>query len=464
MTLPGQPEGLRYEADRASRGFARSAEPSGLPACGPLTSMRLFSTSHRRPPAHRPFCFAFAPLAAALVAASFACRPAGAQAPASVTEVDSRRNTAALSRRDFVHSRRITGTTEAVRSSTISTPRLTGQPAGSLVITRLAPAGTTVEPGDLLVEFDRQDQLRNAMTRRAELRDLEEQIRKKRAEQQAARVRDETGLQQAASDVARARLEMLKNEMLPPIEAEKNEQRLEEAEARLAQLRTTFDLKRKAAEAEIRILEIRRDRAESAMRHAEQNAERMAIASPLAGLVVLKSVWKMGTMGEVQEGEEVRSGTPVLDVVDPSAMQVRARVNQADVTALAPGQPARIQLDAYPDVAFEGRVEQIAPIALTSGFSPRVRTFVALISIAGTDPRLMPDLTAAIDIEIERAPGVLVAPRDAVGFGESGPFVRVAAGSRFEERRVTLGPRSAHEVVIVSGVPEGAVIMRSVLR
>ena len=47
---------------------------------------------------------------------------------------------------------------------------------------------------------------------------------------------------------------MLKNEMLPKIQVEKNEQGLDQAEATLKQLRTTYDLKRKAAEADLRIL------------------------------------------------------------------------------------------------------------------------------------------------------------------------------------------------------------------
>ena len=56
--------------------------------------------------------------------------------------------------------------------------------------------------------------------------------------------------------MARAKLEMRKNELLPRVEAEKNSLALQQAEARFTQLRTTFGLKRVAAEADLRILEI----------------------------------------------------------------------------------------------------------------------------------------------------------------------------------------------------------------
>jgi len=113
---------------------------------------------------------------------------------------------------------------------------------------------------------------------------------------------------------------------------------------------------------------------------------------------VLKSTWKSGTMGEVQEGEEVRSGLGIMEVIDSSAMQVRARVNQADVSALRVGQSARITLDSYPGRGFTGRLEQLSQIGTISTMSNRVRTFLAVFSIEGSDTHLMPDLAAAIDM------------------------------------------------------------------
>ena len=76
---------------------------------------------------------------------------------------------------------------------------------------------------------------------------------------------------------------MIKNEMLPKINAEKNTQRARAGAATLKQLKATYELKRRAAEADVRILQIRRDRAANAERQAESNAERMAIQRRSAG-------------------------------------------------------------------------------------------------------------------------------------------------------------------------------------
>ena len=381
--------------------------------------------------------------------------------PAAV-QAGGRQSTVQVTRADFVRSIRMAGTVEAVQATTISVPRLAGQTIPSLVITRLIRPGTMVRIGDPIVEFDRQEQLKNALDRRVELNDLEQQIRKKEAEERANRTRDETEIQQAETTLARAQLDMVKNEMLPRIQVEKNTQALEEAQAKLKQLRTTFDLKRNAAAADLRIMQIRRDRADNAMRQAESNADKMSIASPIAGMAVLRSIWKSNNMAEVQEGEEVRSGMPIVDVVNPDTMRVRAKVNQADINDLRVGQRVRIGLDAYPDLFFDGVVAQLSPLAARSVLSAKVRTFTAIIDVRGSHPKLMPDLTASLDVELAREPGALVVPRDAIRRDGDRTIVRVQRGSSFADQVVTVGSLSAHEAVVSSGLHEGAVIARNI--
>jgi HlyD family secretion protein len=104
-------------------------------------------------------------------------------------------------------------------------------------------------------------------------------------------------------------------------------------------------------------------------------------------------------MAVVQEGEEVRPGIPILDVVDPSAMRVRAMVNQADIHRLAVGQAAAVTLDSYPARTFDAELLQLSPVATTSSLNPRVRSFLAVFTITGSDPHLLPDLAAAIDVQ-----------------------------------------------------------------
>jgi HlyD family secretion protein len=296
---------------------------------------------------------------------------------------------------------RLHGLVEPVRSFAVAAPRLAaGQPGApsQLVVMRLATSGQVVKKGDLLVEFDRHAQLKSARDRESEYRDFLEQIRKRKAEQRIAKAGRDTALFQARNAVRVAELDLLGADLLPAIQAEKNAQALEEARAHLSALRKTQTLKDDVDAADVRTLEIQRDRALNAWRNAQANAQRMQVLAPIDGLVVLKSIWKNGTMAVVQEGEEVRAGIPILDVVDTSAMRVRALVNQADVERLTVGQAARVTLDSYPARTFDARLEHLSPVATTSMMNQRVRSFLALFTIDGSDAHLLPDLAAAIDV------------------------------------------------------------------
>jgi len=259
---------------------------------------------------------------------------------------------ATVERTQFVRVLRLKGTTEAVQSRTIAAPILAGAQLGTLVITRLAPAGAKVKRGDLLVEFDRQAQIKDALDKQADYQKFASQVGENQAQEDAAKAKDETELKQAEDELKKDDLEMRRNEILSRIDVEKNQENLEQAKANLLQLHQTFDLKRRSAQAAIRILELQRDRSHEDMLHAQGNANQMQILAPIDGVVVLHTVWKQGSMGEVKEGDQVRPGISLMDVVDPSLMQVRVLANQQDIADLRIGQPAQVRLDAYPEIVF----------------------------------------------------------------------------------------------------------------
>jgi len=393
-----------------------------------------------------------------LAASGAACRSAGSESASPNAASSSA--TVTVRRGTFTRAVRIAGITEAVRSASIVAPRLAGQGNSNLVITRLVTSGALVKAGDVLVEFDPEAQVRAAFDRATEFQDLEQQIRRVEAEQATAYAADETAMKQAENDVARAQLEVRKNRVLPRIEADKNTLALEEAQARLAQVRQARALRRKTAAADMRILEIRREQQESELRHAEDNAAYMAIRAPFGGLAIVQPVFKGSAMTEVQEGDEVRPGMPIVNVVDPTSMQVRARVSQVDRSLVAVGQPARVTLDAYPGVSFAGTLKQVAPLAITSTVTPAVRGFVAVVSIAGSDAVLMPDLSAAVDVLVQERENVYALPRDSVAFDETGAWVMVKQRGSFVRRPVTTGEVGDVQVVVTSGVAEGDVLAR----
>ena len=364
-----------------------------------------------------------------------------------------------VKRGDFRHSLRLSGSVSAVQSYNVQAPRLSGQMASSMVMTKIVRNGAQVRVGDVLVELDRQNQLKSILDKQAECDNLVQQIRKKQADQAASRAADETDLKGAEVDVQTSRVEMRKNEVIPGYQAEINKVNLAEAEAKLKQLRDTFALKREAQAAELRILEIQRDRARMAADYAQGNIENMTVKSPMAGLAVLTPVYKGSRMVDPQEGDEVRSGSAIMVVVNPSEMQVTARVNQVDISKVQVGQSAEVRLDAYPDLIFPGKVESISAIGTPSTYLKRIRYFSVTISIQGSNPKLLPDLTAAVDLQLENVKDALILPREAVVFQDGEALVEALENGKPKPQEVKLGPVSECELVIASGIKEGMTVL-----
>jgi HlyD family secretion protein len=369
-------------------------------------------------------------------------------------------STVRVERKKFSQTLRLNGSTLAARSFAVLAPRLEGAQVGSMVVTKLAPAGSPVKKDDLLVEFDPQAQLKDYLDKKATYDNLVSQVAQKKAEEDIARAKDDTAMKQAEDELKRANLELQRNEVVSRIDAEKNQEAADEAQTTLKQLKETYQLKRAAAAANIRILEIQRDRAQEAMRYAQTNASKMTVHSPMAGVVVYNTIWLGGRMGTVQQGDQVRAGLPFMAVVDPSQMEVRVELNQVDLLRVRPGLHAKMHLDAYPGIELAATLEDLSPLGHTGRFTETVRVFSARFSIQGTDPRLLPDLSAALDLDLGSEENVLVVPCQSVGLESGNSFVWVQGSGSFEKRAVKTGSRNDTEVVVLSGLKEGELIRR----
>jgi HlyD family secretion protein len=369
---------------------------------------------------------------------------------------------AKVERRDFVRTVRVQGTVEAVVAHPIEAPRLAIQTANQLTLTTLLTTGTHVKKGDLLAEFDRQAQTRDALDRKAEFDDFEQQINKLKATQASDKASDDTDIKAAEDSLANAVLEVKRSEIMSRIDAEKKKEDLDEATAKLKQLRETYLFRRRSAAAALRLLEIQRDSKKLAVEHANKNADLLAIDAPTDGLVVVNSTFKNSGFSEWQNGDQVGAGTAFMQVVNPGAMRVRAPVNQQDLPQIQSGQNVEVRLDAYPEQVFHGKVDLISSVGTADNFSPMLHTFTVLFLIDDTDAKLLPDLSAAVDVERERVPNSLIVPRDSLISENGKMFVRVASGSGSEERAVKVLHVNDVEAAVEGKLQPGETVIRGV--
>jgi multidrug efflux pump subunit AcrA (membrane-fusion protein) len=136
-------------------------------------------------------------------------------------------------------------------------------------------------------------------------------------------------------------------------------------------------------------------------------------------------------------------------------------LNQVDLLKVLPGQHAKMHLDAYPGIELGATLEDISPLGHNGQFSETIRVFAARFSIQGTDPKLLPDLSAALDLDLGSQEDALVVPRQSVEFDSGNAFVWLEDGGSFQKRPVKIGPRNDTEVVVLSGLATGNIIRRT---
>jgi len=91
--------------------------------------------------------------------------------------------------------------------------------------------------------------------------------------------------------------------------------------------------------------------ARAALAYAESRLRETLISSPLTGVVLRKTL---------EAGEIANPGVPILTLMDPGNLWLRAYVPEADLGKIRLGQPARIKIDAFKDRAFAGKIVEIA--------------------------------------------------------------------------------------------------------
>jgi len=292
---------------------------------------------------------------------------------------------------------RITGIVEAVRSTRVAVPGLTGQ-NNRLTLTRLIANGSHVEMGDVVAEFDPFDQIDALRTARAKADDLDHQAQTKMAQNRTEAEKRRSDLRQAEADLSKALLEVSKAEILPEITKQQNQIKADTARARVASLNTSQPFRDQAADAALKILELQRDRQRVAMERAQANIDAMQVKAPLAGIVAHSIQYRNGSITHAQEGDQMYRGNALISIFDPAEMLVRCLVGEPDQVSLEAGAKVKIFMDAYPDLELHGHFESASPIA-TTALGSNIKTFTALFRIDQSDGRLLPDLSAAVVIE-----------------------------------------------------------------
>ena len=178
--------------------------------------------------------------------------------------------------------------------------------------------------------------------------------------------------------------------------------------------------------------------------------EGYALRSPIAGMVADR---------QVNPGMEISPGmaNPLFVVTDPTRVWVLVDLPERLLGKVAPGQPVSIEVDAYPDTQFAGRIDKIAP-----ALDPLTRRISVRCRVDNRDARLKPEMFARVSLLANAATLAFRVPNAAlVSDGlYSYVFVEQSPGV-LQRRRVTLAAEQPDYSYVVNGVQAGERIVTS---
>jgi HlyD family secretion protein len=158
---------------------------------------------------------------------------------------------------------------------------------------------------------------------------------------------------------------------------------------------------------------------EAELQSAMLDLNRTRIVAPTSGTVINKLVEPGATVAASFQ-------TPNLFEIaaDMSVMQVEASVDEADIGEVRVGQPVRFTVDSYPDQTFQATVRQIRTSATEA---QNVVSYFVILQVQNPEGKLLPGMTANVEIVTGARPAVLRVPSAALRF-------RPRQGDRPEEK------------------------------
>jgi HlyD family secretion protein len=355
------------------------------------------------------------------------------------------------------------GALHTEQSRVVSAPPIAG---GTLQIIQLAAAGAPVHTGDVVLEFDPSQQEYNLAQNRSDLEQADQEIVKAKADAAVQTAEDRTALLKAKYAVRKAELEVSKNEILSPIDGQKNILGLDEAKRALTQLEQDIRSHGASNDAALAISQEKHHKAQLAMDRAELNIKNMKITSPIDGLMVIHGnrdstggFFMDGmTLPDYHVGDQVNPGSSIAEVIDSSRLEISAQVGETDRTNVKTGQSVDIKVDALPGESFSGKVRTVGGATAREFWDDNAKhKFDVAIQIDRVDPRLRPGFEAQLSILGDHLTKAVSLPAEAVFEHDGKKIVYCERGRGFEMQEVKVRALSEGRAIL-EGIPVGTVV------
>jgi RND family efflux transporter MFP subunit len=342
------------------------------------------------------------------------------------------------------------GNLRAVKATPLVAPP---ESSGPIKIAWLAPEGSRLAEGDLVVRFDASEMQRKLDDGRAAQDAAESKIARERIMVESTlRNRDRTSaLSQKELETTRAF--QRKDELIfsrdQIIESEIDEGL---STAKMDHAQGAKGIEKSLSKSKLDLLAIERRAATLKVDQARKGLEELTVSAPHAGVLVLKRDWRGN---QVQVGDAMWPGQPIAEIPLVSDMEAEVFVLEADASGLEAGKPATVVIEAYPGTEYKATIKRVDTLAKPRVKDVPVQYFRVTLELERTEVGLMKHgQRVRAQLVLDDRPA-LVVPRQAVFEKDGKPVVYRQGAQGFEPVEVELGASSPGRVVIDKGLAAG---------
>jgi HlyD family secretion protein len=245
-------------------------------------------------------------------------------------------------------------------------------------------------------------------------------------------------------------------EYTQPAQIEKAKCKIQESKEKHQQTQEVADSLISLQQANLQKEQAQLEGLEEKYQTAQKELEKAAIYAPIPGLVIYNEIPSTGKARKVQVGDAVWSHQGLISLPDISSMLVETKIREVDIHKVKLQQDVLVQVDAYPEREFHGKVHLIGSLAAPDQEAPSgTKYFQVQVLLQETDERLRPGMTARIEILVDRFEDVLSVPLEGV-FEKAGQKVcYLVQGKGAVERPVRVGAFNDAVIIITDGLRAG---------
>jgi multidrug efflux pump subunit AcrA (membrane-fusion protein) len=182
------------------------------------------------------------------------------------------------------------------------------------------------------------------------------------------------------------------------------------------------------------------------------------------GMTFAKSPVKAPISGTVirtpmQVGSTVAPSIPIVTIARMDDLEIQTNVAERFIAKMSEGLDVVIQVDAYPDILFHGRIRELSPMVDSVS-----RTLGMKLDLIDAGTKLKAGMFAGIKIITEKKKGIVKIPVSCVVTRQDEYFVFVVKddgteGAHAELRRIVPGMQIDNKLEVVEGLEPGETIV-----